>query len=341
MALLYNPRFVAFDANGDPISGAQLYTYDSVATSTPKLTYSDAARTVDHENPVVADTNGVFPQIFGAEGDGYYLVLKDADDVLVDEFLAVQTLGQDASSVFLRDFALNGRLKAYGAGGVVNLEFMPPEGDDVGGAGRIGGAEGTQAETLEVDVAATEFTGTVEATEFIRAGVAEPFPRLTASGTASAAATLDIPLDGDFEGWEIRVLYGSSSGTGVLRGRLSFDSASTFKDTAGDYLYEGLFQTNGGASYVAVSTGDYMQLSSAFSSVSECFEATIRVSSKAAKETHVRCNFASFDGSSVNESETGQFAGWTNSKDFGKATHIRLYPASGTMTCEYRVVGLP
>ena len=71
----------AFDANGDPISGAKLNFYET-GTSTPQDTYSDDALTVANANPVVADSAGRFGDIFLTSAD-YKVVLTDADDVTI------------------------------------------------------------------------------------------------------------------------------------------------------------------------------------------------------------------------------------------------------------------
>ncbi len=81
MALLaYSPRMVALDENGDPLAGAQLYTYLS-GTTTPAAVYSDAALTVPHSNPVIADSGGVFDAIFLDPDVTYRFKLDDADNV--------------------------------------------------------------------------------------------------------------------------------------------------------------------------------------------------------------------------------------------------------------------
>jgi len=64
-------------------SGWKLYFWESGSTSTPLTTYSDSARTVAHSNPVVADANGRWPDIFLGDSN-YNVELKDADDVLLD-----------------------------------------------------------------------------------------------------------------------------------------------------------------------------------------------------------------------------------------------------------------
>lgn len=78
----FDPRPQVCDANGDPISGAKLYTYQA-GTSTPLATYTDSARTVPNANPIIMGSDGR-PEfdIFLADAS-YRLVLKDASDVTI------------------------------------------------------------------------------------------------------------------------------------------------------------------------------------------------------------------------------------------------------------------
>ena len=54
---IVNPKFQAFDSNGDPLSGGLVYTYES-GTTTPKTTYSDRGLSTPNTNPVVLDSRG-------------------------------------------------------------------------------------------------------------------------------------------------------------------------------------------------------------------------------------------------------------------------------------------
>jgi len=77
--LMPSPWFTALDANGNPIAGALLHTFEAGGT-TPKVTYSDAAGT-ENANPVVCDGSGRATVRLGT--GAYRLVLHDADDVAV------------------------------------------------------------------------------------------------------------------------------------------------------------------------------------------------------------------------------------------------------------------
>lgn len=75
-----NARQQFFDANGNPLVGGKLYTYQS-GTTTPQATYTDYTGAYAHTNPVILDSRG--------EAEVYWLnslytvVLKDADDNVV------------------------------------------------------------------------------------------------------------------------------------------------------------------------------------------------------------------------------------------------------------------
>lgn len=77
----YLPRSTAFDANGDPISGAKLGFFES-GTTTPLDTFSDDALTVANTNPVIADSAGRFGDIFLQQAD-YKVELSDASDNVI------------------------------------------------------------------------------------------------------------------------------------------------------------------------------------------------------------------------------------------------------------------
>jgi hypothetical protein len=70
----------AFDANGKPLDGGKLYTYEA-GTATPKPTYTGADGLTANPNPVILDANG-YADVWLDSG-GYKFILKDKNDVLV------------------------------------------------------------------------------------------------------------------------------------------------------------------------------------------------------------------------------------------------------------------
>jgi hypothetical protein len=82
MALLSpNPKQQFFDANGEPLVGGKIYTYEA-GTSTPVTTYQDASGTVANTNPIILDSRGMC-NIWLLTTVNYKYVVKDSNDVLV------------------------------------------------------------------------------------------------------------------------------------------------------------------------------------------------------------------------------------------------------------------
>ncbi len=70
------------DNNGDPVPGAKLYTWIAGTPSTAQATFTDSTGTVPLSNPIVADANGYFPQIW-AGPLAYKLESRLADGLTV------------------------------------------------------------------------------------------------------------------------------------------------------------------------------------------------------------------------------------------------------------------
>lgn len=85
MSLFYLPRQREFADNGTVLSGARLYFY-TAGTLTPELVYQDAALTVPHTQPVVANSAGVWPQIFLDASRLYKVDLRRSDNSSVSGY---------------------------------------------------------------------------------------------------------------------------------------------------------------------------------------------------------------------------------------------------------------
>ena len=86
------PVFRAFDAQGAPLAGGLLYTYEA-GTSTEKATFTDSTGTVANTNPVVLDARGE-AHVWLDNAAPYKLVLKTAQDVTlwtVDQVVGIGT----------------------------------------------------------------------------------------------------------------------------------------------------------------------------------------------------------------------------------------------------------
>lgn len=76
---LIAPKQQWLDANGNPLSGAKLFTY-SAGTSTKKTTYTDDTGSVANANPIVLNSAGQCPNgVYGTSG-AYKLVLAPSTD---------------------------------------------------------------------------------------------------------------------------------------------------------------------------------------------------------------------------------------------------------------------
>lgn len=146
---LSDPRIQVEGADGRPLSGAKLYTYVT-GTSTPKPTYSDAALTVLHTNPVEANAAGRFPAIFLTTGD-YKTELRDANDVVIatDDPVEGATGSNAAPGAGLRNVLVNGDF----AGSTFTIATATDGGDIANGWYALNQTAGTTAaaQTLQQD----------------------------------------------------------------------------------------------------------------------------------------------------------------------------------------------
>lgn len=346
MAELLGQWQTAVDANLNAYPGAKLYTYDSVATSTPKATYVDPDLTTPHANPVIANGSGQFPQIFADVGQAFYLVLRTAADVLVNDYEAVEALGSTGSGTFQRDFGAGGRWGVSGDAGVVNMTFGPPSGDDVGGTGRIGGWEDTQGEDLEIDFANVSVTGALSVGSVTASGITNGVPIALARANASAVSSLDIALPSGFDSYtlELRNIIGSIATAQTLRAQFSFDGGATYKSAADDYMWSALYATGSSstnannsvvANIIQITAGGGGGLGVGGT------DARSEIYTGAGRETRMTTQFVGYTASNNLLSGMGMTGGTTNNKGYGRATHIRLTPTPGTVSFTYVLIGKP
>ncbi len=360
MALLYESMHRAMDDNGVPMPFAELYTRDPVTTTTPKVTYSDPDLDVSHQNtnPLVADAAGYFGPIYAGSDEQFYLILTVADgdpNAPYKTYPDVTALGGDGGTSFDRTFA-SARLKITsgevdtGISGIL-IQTGPSSPDETGGAVLMQGQAGTQGDLAVFDYVETRVTGTVEVTGNATLGgsalvdddltVTNPTKAGSiiaklASGTATAAASVEITLDADFDAYLIEIYDLAQSAASILTAVLSFDG-STYKTAAGDYV--------GATKYIAGTTvGDlgsntYMGLSPATSLASGYGAATLRLRSKAGIESFLKGQVERWD-TIGNAAQAWPFA-LTNAKAYGKAQKIKIAPASGTITCAWALFGIP
>jgi hypothetical protein len=105
-SLMPNGKQQYTDANGAPLVGGKVHTYEA-GTTTPKATYSDAGGTTPNTNPIILDARG--EALIYWDGS-YKVVVKDADDntlYTVDPYTPVDAefSGEDGAGLigFLQD----------------------------------------------------------------------------------------------------------------------------------------------------------------------------------------------------------------------------------------------
>lgn len=124
--LFASPRSREFSSAGTVLSGAKLYFYIS-GTTTPAATYQNAAMTVAHSNPVLADTGGLFPAIWLNQAITYDVTLKTAAGATVWSVTAYRetvttyypiTSAETIAAVTPSDYTYPpGNIRRYGATG--------------------------------------------------------------------------------------------------------------------------------------------------------------------------------------------------------------------------------
>jgi len=124
MATVINP-FVAVDGNGNVRAGAKLYFYQT-GTTTLQNTYADAALTAVNANPLVADSNGLFPATYLGDPPtyvAYKAILKTSADVTVwtaDPIAGAPLTNSTISAAQLRSY-LAGLARTGSTGTTIDL----------------------------------------------------------------------------------------------------------------------------------------------------------------------------------------------------------------------------
>jgi hypothetical protein len=76
-------RATATDADGLPLPGAKIYTYET-GTTTPLTVYQNAALSTPHANPIIAGSDGTYGPIYTTGVENVKIVITDALDATVD-----------------------------------------------------------------------------------------------------------------------------------------------------------------------------------------------------------------------------------------------------------------
>lgn len=89
-----------FDANGVPLSGGKIYSYDA-GTTTPAPTYTDNTGTTLHSNPIILNSAGRIATgtIWQPAGTEYKYGLYTSTDILIGTFDNIGTIPSGESQV--------------------------------------------------------------------------------------------------------------------------------------------------------------------------------------------------------------------------------------------------
>lgn len=245
IAYVPDTRIRALDSSGNPIVGATLTIYDTGTTNLASV-YRDTDLATPMTNPTsgadASDSGGWFPQIFAAEGGLFDITMKTSAGVTVKAYVSVPAVGE-GSGVVTRDFGTS-RVWIGNRGGVIRFEGGNAEGDDVGGDVSIGGWDATQADTIELDAAASSTTGDFDVGgTFTENGKILPGV-VSASGSSTSAASVIIPLATGATVWDVDITNAEYA-SDILQMQISVDGGATYL-SASNYVWTVVyFGTNG------------------------------------------------------------------------------------------------
>ena len=107
-----DPKFTQIDSNGDPLSGGKVYFFET-GTSTPKTTWTDAAKGTPNANPVILDSNGQANIWIDSTGGQYRVRVDTSADITqwgpVDNIDSMVTGNVGADAIFLIEHTAAGR----------------------------------------------------------------------------------------------------------------------------------------------------------------------------------------------------------------------------------------
>jgi hypothetical protein len=314
------------------VNGGKVRVYNANTTTLASL-YSDTGLTTPLTNPVVADSDGWAPQIFCASAN-YDVAILDASNNVLDSIDDVPAVGSDGST-FSKDFT-NSRVQIRGSGGITYWETGDASPDNTGGTGRLGGWNGTQADSWTADAALFNVTGRIKENSKKLAGVV-----YTEATTFAGVTQVDITLPNDPTGvraYEVEIWDFGQAGNGNISLRTSHDSGGTYKSGAADYDYMyNQALTGTGNTVTAHTTATSAQITSNMNGAANksgriTFDIVTPTSGNEATVIRWRA-----DGI-ANTGEYTTFTGFAFcGATYGRATNIRLLISANTMNGKYLV----
>lgn len=350
MPLLFPPGTWVRDADGNPLSGAQVRVYDANTTSEADL-FSNSGLSVALSNPVITNADG-YPSSDGANecliwiaGGEYDVAFLDEDDVVLVSWDDVQPVGGEGGDSETT-VSGNGRVAWTGAAGEVFLRIGDPSPDDIGGTLRIQGWDGTQADEIELKADEVKVAGdlTVKGGKKLPGYVATPATTFTAVSEVIVALT-ESPAD--VRSFVVDVFDLSNSAAGILPAlQFCYDGSGTvFKSGASDYAFSAQVTDQVGGGFVNSVHDDahtHIQLMGSpglapLANKPHWLRLEIITPESGAGATIVRSTLTGYDDGATDFPTVIAAAGY-GLGGYGRATHVRLFIASGggTLTGKYR-----
>lgn len=206
-----NPKFQAFDANGNPLSGGKLYSF-AAGSATPLATYTDSTGIAANPNPVILDASGEANVWLSSES--YKLVLKNSANVQQWSVDNITGIG----------FIPGNNIIYWGgtSGGSANAQTIITDPDFIAYdvplfIGFIAGFDNTGAMTINANG--------IGAIAIYKEGVTGPDP--LAGGEIIAGNVYIIAFDGT----EFQIVSSSASSRTALTNDTNFYIATTGSDT--------------------------------------------------------------------------------------------------------------
>lgn len=227
------------DGNGTPYASAKAYFYET-GTTTPKATYSDAGLTSANVNPVVAGSDGRFPDIYLVAGR-YKVVYKTSADVTIDTLDPVDGTAQIISAA---------------SAPATTYPFLVYHNTTDGNRYRRNAANNAWINEGPVDslVSAASVSEVLVGTETGKAVTPDSLASLWQRGTDIASATtLSLPATGggvfNVTGTGTTTINGISTGQGGRCLKLRFAGSWTLTHNATSFILPG-------AANITTSAGD-------------------------------------------------------------------------------------
>lgn len=182
-----------FDNNGVILSGGKIYTY-AAGTTTNQATYTSAAGTTAHTNPIILDSAGRVPngEIWLTDGLQYKFVIKNASDVLINTYDNI--IGINSNFV---NFVTETEIQTATAGQTVftltTMQYQPGTNNLSVFVDGVNQYDGVSYNYVETDATTVTFTAGLHVGALVKFTTAQT---LSTGVTDASLVTYDPPFTG-------------------------------------------------------------------------------------------------------------------------------------------------